>query len=45
MLMAMSDFVEKNPVVKEIDLNPVIAGNDDAVAVDATVVLEEPVIE
>ena len=45
MLMAVSDFVEKNPVVKEIDLNPVIAGSDGAVAVDATVVLEEPIIE
>lgn len=41
MLVAVSDFVEKNPVIKEIDLNPVIAGTDDAIAVDATVVLEE----
>lgn len=44
-LMAVSDFVEKNPVVKEIDLNPVIAGSDSAVAVDATVALEEPMTE
>jgi acyl-CoA synthetase (NDP forming) len=40
-LLAVSAFVEKNPVVKEIDLNPVIASADGAVAVDATVVLEE----
>jgi acyl-CoA synthetase (NDP forming) len=45
MLMAVSEFVEKNPVVKEIDINPVIAGINDAVAVDATVVLEEPISE
>jgi acyl-CoA synthetase (NDP forming) len=42
-LLAVSDFVEKNPVVKEIDLNPVIASSDGAVAVDATVILEEQV--
>ena len=41
MLLAVSGFVENNPVVKEIDLNPVIAGTDSAVAVDARVVLEE----
>jgi acyl-CoA synthetase (NDP forming) len=45
MLLAVSDFVEKNPVVKEIDLNPVIAGQGGAVAVDATVVLEENALE
>lgn len=45
MLMAVSDFVEQNNVVKEIDLNPVIAGRDDAVAVDATVVLEESILK
>ena len=41
MLLAVSDFTEKNPVIKEIDLNPVIAGSEGAVAVDARVVLEE----
>ena len=41
MLLAVSDFVENNPIVKEIDLNPVITGVDSAVAVDARVVLEE----
>ena len=41
MLLAISDFTEDNPVIKEIDLNPVIAGGEGAVAVDARVVLEE----
>jgi acyl-CoA synthetase (NDP forming) len=41
MLLVVSNFVENNPVVKEIDLNPVIAGVDSSVAVDARVVLEE----
>jgi acyl-CoA synthetase (NDP forming) len=41
MLLAVSDFAEDNPAVREIDLNPVIAGGKGAVAVDATVILEE----
>ena len=41
MLLAVSSFTENNPVIKEIDLNPVIAGSEGAVAVDARVVLEE----
>ena len=45
MLLTVSDFVEKNPIVKEIDLNPVIAGSDNAVVVDATIVLEEIALE
>ena len=40
-LLAVSEFVEANPIVKEIDLNPVIAYSDSAVAVDARVVLED----
>ncbi|MCX6012959.1 MAG: acetate--CoA ligase family protein [Chloroflexi bacterium] len=39
-LLKLSDFVEKNPQIKEIDLNPVIAYSDDALAVDARVILE-----
>ena len=42
MLLAVSAFAENNPVIKEIDLNPVMAGSEGAVAVDARVVLEEP---
>ena len=45
MLLKVSDFVEKNPDIKELDLNPVFARRDDAVAVDARVVLEEEAIK
>jgi acetate---CoA ligase (ADP-forming) subunit beta len=40
MLLKVSDFVEKTPGIKEIDLNPVFAYKDSAVAVDARIVLE-----
>jgi acyl-CoA synthetase (NDP forming) len=39
-LMKVSDFVDKTPEIKEIDLNPIIAYKDSAVAVDARIVLE-----
>ena len=39
-LLKASDFAELNPVVKEIDLNPIFAYSDGAVAVDARVILE-----
>ena len=45
MLLKVSDFVEKNPDIKELDLNPVFASKDGAVAVDARVVLEEEAIK
>ena len=41
MILKVSDFVEKNPEIKELDLNPVFAYKDGAVAVDARVVLED----
>jgi acyl-CoA synthetase (NDP forming) len=41
MLLKVSDFAEKNPGIKEIDLNPVFAYNDSAIAVDARIVLGE----
>ena len=41
MLLALSEFVGQNPSVREIDLNPVIASSNDAVAVDARIVLDE----
>jgi hypothetical protein len=44
-LLKVSDFVEKNPDIKELDLNPVFAHRDGAVAVDARVVLEEEAIK
>ncbi|HEY41083.1 MAG TPA: acetyl-CoA synthetase [Dehalococcoidia bacterium] len=41
MILKVSDFVEKNPEVKELDLNPIFAYKDGAIAVDARVVLED----
>jgi acyl-CoA synthetase (NDP forming) len=41
LLLKVSDFVEQNPVVKELDLNPIFAYSNGAIAVDARVVLEE----
>lgn len=40
-LLKVSDFVELNPIVKEVDLNPILAYSDGAIAVDARVVLED----
>jgi len=40
MLLKVSDFAKDNPDVKEVDINPVIAYADSAVAVDARVILE-----
>jgi acetyl-CoA synthetase (ADP-forming) len=39
-LLKVSDFVEQNPAIKELDLNPIFAYSDSAVAVDARVILE-----
>jgi acyl-CoA synthetase (NDP forming) len=41
LLLAVSELAEQNPMVKELDLNPVIAYSDSAIAVDARVVLED----
>ena len=41
MILKISDFVEKTPDIKELDLNPVFGYKDGAIAVDARVVLEE----
>jgi acyl-CoA synthetase (NDP forming) len=41
LLLKVSGFVERHPEVKEIDLNPIFAYADGAVAVDARVLLEE----
>ncbi len=41
LLLKVSDFVEQNPAVKELDLNPIFAYSNGAIAVDARVVLEE----
>ena len=41
LVVKVSEFVEQNPQIKELDLNPVFAYKDKAVAVDARIVLEE----
>jgi len=41
LLLKVSDFVEKNPEVRELDLNPIFAYSDGALAVDARVILEK----
>jgi len=40
LLVKVSEFVEQHPQIKELDLNPVFAYKDSAVAVDARVILE-----
>ena len=40
MLLKVSAFAENTPAIKELDLNPIFAYKDGAVAVDARVVLE-----
>ncbi len=40
-LLKLSEFVEHHPEIKELDLNPVFAYGNGAVAVDARVILEE----
>ena len=41
LLLKVSEFVEKTPEIKELDLNPIFAYRDGAVAVDARVILEK----
>jgi acyl-CoA synthetase (NDP forming) len=40
LIVKVSDFVDKNPEIKELDLNPVFAYKDGGIAVDARVILE-----
>jgi len=41
MLVKLSDFVNTNPEIEEIDMNPVFAYKDGAVVVDARIILSE----
>jgi acyl-CoA synthetase (NDP forming) len=41
MLLKVSAYIEKTPEIKELDLNPIFAYKDGAVAVDARVILEK----
>lgn len=40
LIVRVSQFVERNPRVKELDLNPIFAYKDGAVAVDARIILD-----
>ena len=40
LIVEVSQFVEKNPQIKELDLNPIFAYPDKVVAVDARIILE-----
>ncbi|MFC2050290.1 acetate--CoA ligase family protein [Chloroflexota bacterium] len=40
MILKVSDFIDTNPEIKELDLNPVFAYKNRAVAVDARIILE-----
>jgi acyl-CoA synthetase (NDP forming) len=44
-LLKVSEFVEKTPEIKELDLNPIFAYKDGAVAVDARVILEKTITD
>ena len=40
LIVKVSQFVERNPQIRELDLNPIFAYPDEAVAVDARIILE-----
>jgi len=40
LLLKVSDYVDKHPEIKELDINPIFAYKDGALAVDARVILE-----
>jgi acetyl-CoA synthetase (ADP-forming) len=39
-ILKISKLIEENPQIKEIDLNPIFAYRDKAIAVDARMILE-----
>ncbi len=40
LLLKVSEFAESNPEIKELDINPIFAYRDSALAIDARVILE-----
>jgi acyl-CoA synthetase (NDP forming) len=40
MIFKISNFIEKNPQIKELELNPIFAYGDGVVAVDARIIIE-----
>jgi acyl-CoA synthetase (NDP forming) len=41
LILKVSKFVDENPKIKELDLNPIFAYSEGATAVDARIILEE----
>jgi len=41
LIIKVSQFVEQNPQIKELDINPIFAYKDKAIAADARIILEE----
>ena len=41
MLMKLSAFIEENPEIKEMDINPILAYKKGAMAVDARIILDD----
>jgi acetyltransferase len=39
-LVKLSRFLETNPEIKELDINPLFANSQGAIAVDARIILE-----
>ena len=42
LIVKVSQFVDQNPEMKELDLNPIFAYRDRAIAVDARIILDTP---
>jgi acetyl-CoA synthetase (ADP-forming) len=40
LLLKVSKFVESHPDIKELDINPIFAYRNDAIAIDARIILE-----
>lgn len=45
LILKISQFIEQNPQIKELDLNPIYAYQDGAVVVDARIILNNPTDE
>jgi acyl-CoA synthetase (NDP forming) len=45
LILKISQFIEQNPQIKELDLNPIYAYQDGAVVVDARIILKNPTDE
>jgi acyl-CoA synthetase (NDP forming) len=41
LILKISKFVDENPKIKELELNPILAYSEGAIAVDARIILEE----